>query len=52
MIQVFASKDSSVETVQGADKQVEFETSLVPNLNKQSVPTDSVPVQTVFYCQR
>ena len=33
MIQVLASKDSNVETVQRVDKQVEFETGLVPNLD-------------------
>ena len=31
MIQVLAPKDSSVETVQRADKQVEYEIGLVPN---------------------
>ena len=31
MIQVLDPKDYSVETVQGTDKLVEFETSLVPN---------------------
>ena len=39
MIQVLAPKDSSIETVQRADKQVEFETSLVSNSNEHSVPT-------------
>ena len=38
-------KDYSVETVQGADKQVEFETILVPNLDDRSGPIASVPVQ-------
>ena len=45
MIQVLAPKDSSVETVQRVDKQVEFQTSLVPNSDERSVPTTSVPVQ-------
>ena len=34
MIQFLAPKDSSVETVQRADKQVEFEIGLVPNSNE------------------
>ena len=38
-------KDSSVETVKRADKRVEFETGLVLNSDKWSVPTTSVPVQ-------
>ena len=45
MIQVFTPKDSSVETVQRADKQVEFETNLVPNSDEQKVPIASVLVQ-------
>ena len=45
MIQVLAPKESSVETVQRVDKQVEFETGLVPNSDEQSVPTALVPVQ-------
>ena len=31
MIQVLAPKESNVETVRRVDKQVEFETGLVPN---------------------
>ena len=31
MTQVLTPKESSVETVQRVDKQVEFETGLVPN---------------------
>ena len=34
MNQVLAPKESSVETVQRVDKQVEFETGLVPNSNE------------------
>ena len=34
MIQVLAPKESSVETVKRVDKQVEFETGLVPNLDE------------------
>ena len=45
IIQVLAPKDYNVETVQGADKQVEFETSLVPNSDDRSVPISSVPMQ-------
>ena len=45
MIHVLAPKDSSVETEQRVDKQVEFETGLVPNSDEQSVPTTSVPLQ-------
>ena len=45
MIQVLAPKDSSVETMQRVDKQVEFQTCLVPNSDEWSVPTASVPVQ-------
>ena len=45
MIQVLAPKDSSVETVQRVDKQVEFQTCLVPNSDERSVPTTLVPVQ-------
>ena len=45
MIYVLAPKESSVETVQRIDKQVEFETGLVPNLDEQSAPTVSVLVQ-------
>ena len=33
MIKVLAPKDSSVETMQSADKQVEFKIDLVPNLD-------------------
>ena len=40
MIQVLASKDSSIQIMQRVDKQVEFETILVPNS-----PSTSVPVQ-------
>ena len=43
MIQVLASKDSSIEIVQIVDKQVEFETGLVPNS-----PSTSVPVQQYY----
>ena len=39
MIQVLAPKDSSVETVQRVNKQMEFHTCLVPNLDERSVPT-------------
>ena len=45
MIHVLAPKESSVEFVKIADKQVEFEISLAPYSNEQSVPTASVPVQ-------
>ena len=45
MIQVLAPKDSSVETVERVDKQVEFQTCLVPNSDDRSVPTTSIPVQ-------
>ena len=45
MIQVLSPKDSIVETMQRVDKQVEFQTCLVPNLDEQSVPTSSVSVQ-------
>ena len=45
MIQILDPKDSSVETMQRADKQVEFEIGLVPNSNEQSVPTALVLVQ-------
>ena len=45
MIKVLAPKESSVETVERVDKQVEFETSLVPNSDEQSVPIASVPLQ-------
>ena len=48
MIQVLATKDSSVETMQRANKQVEYETSLVPNSNEKSIPTDSIPVQQYY----
>ena len=43
-MQVLAPKDSSVETLQRANKHVEFKTGLVPNSDKQSVPIASVPV--------
>ena len=49
MIQVLATKDSSVETIQRADKQVEFDTDLVPNSNEQSIPT--VPVQQYSFAR-
>ena len=42
MIKVLAPKDSSIETVQRVDKQVEFQTCLVSNSNEWSVPTASV----------
>ena len=45
MIHVLAPRESSVETVQRVDKQVEFETGLVPNSDKQSVPTASILMQ-------
>ena len=45
MIQLLAPKESSVETVQKVDNQVEFETGLALNSNEQSVPIASVPVQ-------
>ena len=45
MIQVLAPKDSSVETMQRVDKQVEFHTYLVPNSDERYVPTTSVLVQ-------
>ena len=44
-IHVLAPKESNVEIVQRVDKQVEFEASLVPNSEEQSVPTVSVPMQ-------
>ena len=44
MIKVLAPKDSSVETVHKVDKQVEFETGLVPNSDEQSVHTASILV--------
>ena len=45
MIHILAPKESSVEIVQRFDKQVEFETCLVPNSDEQSVPTTLVPMQ-------
>ena len=45
MIHVLAPKDSSVETMQRVDKQVEFQTCFVPNSDEWSIPTASVPVQ-------
>ena len=45
MIQVLDLKDYSVKTMQRANKQVEFWTSLVPNSDYLSVPIASVPVQ-------
>ena len=45
MIKVLAPKDSSVETVQRSDKQVEFETYLIPNSNERCVSITSVPMQ-------
>ena len=45
MIHVLAPKDSSVETVQRVDKQVEFQTCLVPNSDERSVRTASIPMQ-------
>ena len=45
MIKILDPKDSSVETMQRANKQVEFETGLVPNSDEQSVPTALVLVQ-------
>ena len=44
LIQVLDPKDYSVENVQGADKLVEFETSLVPNSDDRSVSIASVPM--------
>ena len=40
-----APRDYNVETVQRANKQVEFETGLVPNSDEKSVPTTSFLVQ-------
>ena len=48
MIQVLAPKDSSVETMQRVDKQMEFQTCMVPNLDERSVPTASILVQQYF----
>ena len=45
MIHVLALRESSVETVQRVDTQVEFEIGLVPNSDKQSVPTASILMQ-------
>ena len=45
MIQVLDLKDYSVKTMQRANKQVEFGTSLVPNSDDRSVPIASIPVQ-------
>ena len=45
MIQVLALKDSSVETMPRADKQVDFKIGFVPNSDEWSVPIASVPMQ-------
>ena len=52
MIKVLAPKESSVETVERVDKQVEFETSLVPNSDEQECPYSFSSIATVFYFQR
>ena len=48
IIQVLAPKEPSVETVQRVDKQVEFETGLVPNSYEQGVITASGKEDYVF----